>query len=194
MILNYFDIILLIPLLWGLYKGFSKGFILSISSLLALLLGIWGACVFSKQVATWLQVSLELQGDYLQLAAFILTFIMAVVLVHLLAKLMHKLIKAIALNPLNRAVGIIFEVTKNALLISAFLLVVNYLDQKFPFLPEQKKEESMLYTPLSKLLPTIYPYLNFDQLEIPELPNISDLSFPLQDSISTQDSLHQKKQ
>ena len=45
--MNYFDIIFVIPLLWGAYKGFSKGFVLEIASFVALGLGVWGGLKFS---------------------------------------------------------------------------------------------------------------------------------------------------
>jgi len=38
--MNYFDIMIAIPLIWGIYKGFKKGFIIEIASFIALGLGI----------------------------------------------------------------------------------------------------------------------------------------------------------
>ena len=46
--MNYLDIIIIIPLIWGAYKGFRKGFIIEIASLIALILGIWGGINFSS--------------------------------------------------------------------------------------------------------------------------------------------------
>jgi hypothetical protein len=39
-----------------------------------------------------------------------------------------------------------------------------------PFIPEEHKENSLLYQPLSRLAPAIFPFLNFDEIKdrIPE--------------------------
>jgi membrane protein required for colicin V production len=48
--MNYLDIILAIPLLWGLYKGVSKGIIKELASLVALIVGIYGAVHFADSI------------------------------------------------------------------------------------------------------------------------------------------------
>ena len=45
--MNYIDIILAIPLVWAVYRGFTKGFIIEIASLIAMVLGVYGAIHFS---------------------------------------------------------------------------------------------------------------------------------------------------
>ena len=45
--MNYVDIILAAPLLLGAFKGFKKGLIIELISLIALAVGIWGAVHFS---------------------------------------------------------------------------------------------------------------------------------------------------
>lgn len=45
--MNYIDIILLLPLLYGAYRGFSRGLIIEVATLLGLLLGVYIAIKFS---------------------------------------------------------------------------------------------------------------------------------------------------
>ena len=49
-------------------------------------------------------------------------------------------------------------------LISIVLVFVNSIDRRFPFIPEQHKENSLLYRPLSRLAPAIFPFLNFGEV------------------------------
>ncbi len=175
--MNYFDIILIIPLLWGVYVGYTKGLVLNVASLLALLLGIWGACIFSKQVADSLMQHTGADERYMPVIAFIITFLLVVIGVHLLAKLLNKLIKAIALSFVNRMLGVVFSVGKNALFLSVFLLILNFIDARFPFISPKMKQQSLLYNPLSKIVPTIYPYLNFQEIELPEI-SVPELPTP----------------
>ena len=44
--MNYIDIIILVIIGYGLVKGFINGLIIEVASVLALILGIWGAIRF----------------------------------------------------------------------------------------------------------------------------------------------------
>ena len=163
--LNYFDLIISIFLLWSAYRGITKGFLIMVASLVALILGIWGAIRFSNLTAEFLLQQFEWNTRYLGLIAFAVTFIGIVVLVHLLARGMDKLVKAVALGFANRLAGLLFGVLKTALIISIILVIINSIEQRVPFIPEEHKENSLLYEPLSKLAPAIFPYLNFEDLK-----------------------------
>jgi len=162
--MNYFDAIFAIFFLWSIYKGLTKGFIIMASTLAALLFGIWGAVHFSDITSDLLYRHLNLQTQYLSLISFALTFILIVIAVHILARAIDKLLKAVALGFLNRLAGMLFGILKTALIISIILVLVNNIDKRVPFIPEEHKEGSLLYEPLSKLAPAIFPFLNFNQI------------------------------
>ena len=46
--MNYLDIIIAVPLLYGLIKGFSNGLVKEVTSLLALFIGVYVAINFSE--------------------------------------------------------------------------------------------------------------------------------------------------
>ena len=163
--LNYFDIVISIFLLWSAYRGISKGLLIMAASLAALVLGVWGAIRFSGLTADFLVQQFEWSTRYLSLIAFAVTFIGIVILVHLLARAMDKLVKAIALGFVNRLAGMLFGILKTALIISIVLVIINSIERRIPFIPEEHKENSLLYQPLSKLAPAIFPYLKFEDLK-----------------------------
>ena len=163
--LNYFDIVISIFLLWSAYRGISKGLLIMAASLAALVLGVWGAIRFSGLTADFLVQQFEWTTRYLSLIAFAVTFIGIVILVHLLARAMDKLVKAVALGFVNRLAGMLFGILKTALIISIVLVIINSIERRIPFIPEEHKENSLLYQPLSKLAPAIFPYLKFEDLK-----------------------------
>jgi membrane protein required for colicin V production len=162
--MNYFDIIFLIAFLWSAYRGITKGFVVMAASLAALIVGIWGAIRFSDLTFNFLARNFELRTQYLSLVAFALTFILIVLLIHLLARLIEKLLKAVSLNFLNRIAGLFFGLIKTAFILSVILVVINTIDKKLPVIPEEHKANSLLYEPLSKLAPAIFPYLKFEHI------------------------------
>ncbi|MFO8235103.1 MAG: CvpA family protein [Bacteroidales bacterium] len=163
--MNVIDLVFALILIWSAYRGFVKGFILQLSTLAALLLGILGAIEFSDFTAVLLKDTFNINADYLNIIAFAVTFIIIIIAIHLLARLIEKLIKAIALGFVNRILGIIFGVAKVAFVISIILVLVNKANDKYNFLPEEKTEKSLLYKPLSQFAPMIFPYLNFKDIK-----------------------------
>ncbi len=163
--LNYFDVIILILLLWSAYRGITKGFLIMAASLAALVLGVWGAIRFSDLTATLLVEHLALRSKYTSLIAFAVTFVGIVIAVHLLARAMDKLVKAVALGWANRIAGLVFAVLRTAFLISIVLVILNSIDRRLPFIPREHKENSLLYGPLSRFAPAIFPYLNFEDIK-----------------------------
>ena len=114
--MNYVDIILVVPLLWGAYKGFKKGLVIELISLIALALGIWGAVHFSDFASNLLSDSID--QKYLSLTAFMVTFITIVVLVYFIGKLMEKVVDIVQLKFVNKLLGACFGLLKFGLIIS----------------------------------------------------------------------------
>ena len=100
--MNYFDYILLVPILYGLYRGFTKGLILELASLVALVAGIYGAIHFSSFTFEYLNEFVEVEPSYLQLASYGLTFLLIVLVITLTGKVLTLLVKMVALGFINR--------------------------------------------------------------------------------------------
>jgi membrane protein required for colicin V production len=158
-----FDIIFAILLIWGAYKGITKGFVKQLASLAALVIGIWGAYKFSGFTSEVLFKHSD--NQYIPIISFSITFIAIIVLVNLLGKLLDTLLKSISVNIFNRIVGGVFGVAMFAFIISIVLMVVNRINEQIQFLPEEKQKESVLYVPLSQFAPKIFPYLKFEKLQ-----------------------------
>ena len=43
-------------------------------------------------------------------------------------------------------------------------VIIKGIDRRIPFIPEEHKENSLLFQPLSRLAPAIFPFLNFDEI------------------------------
>ncbi|NOQ27109.1 MAG: CvpA family protein [Bacteroidales bacterium] len=163
--MNTIDLVFAVVLLWSAYRGYSKGFIVQLATLAALLLGILGAVMFSDYTSSLIIKKFEVSGNYLPIISFAVTFIVIVIAVHLLAKMLNKLIDAIALGIVNRLLGVLFSVLKIAFIVSIVLVLVNKIDNKYNFIPNETKEKSLLYMPLSNFAPMIFPYLNFEKMK-----------------------------
>ncbi len=162
--MNTIDLVFAILLLWSAYRGYTKGFIIQLATLAALLLGILGAVMFSDITSSLIIKKFDISGQYLPIISFAVTFVVIVIAVHLFARMLNKLIDAIALGIVNRLLGVLFSVLKIAFIVSIILVLINKADNKYNFIPDETKENSLLYKPLSNFAPMIFPYLNFDKI------------------------------
>ena len=155
--MSYLDIILCIPLIWGLYKGFTKGLVIQVASLLALVLGVYGAVLFSGLTQELLEANFQIDNKYLPLIAFVATFVAIVVAVHFLGKVLEKTIDMIALGLFNKIFGAVFGFLKAALILSVLVFVLELIDAQLSVIPQKEKNKSILYGPMGELIPTIAP-------------------------------------
>ncbi len=158
-----FDIIFLVIFIWASYKGFSKGLVFQLATLTALVIGIFGAVKFSEYLTPVLIERFNMGGEYLPLFSFAIIFLAIIVLVHFIGRLLEKIIEAVALGFINRLSGAIFSSVKAAFLISIVLVIFNTIESHSPFLPKAQINQSIMYKPLSRLAPLVFPYLNFGQ-------------------------------
>jgi membrane protein required for colicin V production len=164
--MNYIDIIIIVILGIAMIRGFVNGFVRELASLAALILGIWGAIKFSSFTAARLYDYFDMTGKYVGIIAFIITFLIIVVIIHFIGLLVDKLMKAVALGFINKLLGIAFGLLKSVLIMSVIFMVLNAIEQHRPFLPKEKIEGSMLYNPISDIAPAIFPIIgeaNFGQ-------------------------------
>jgi membrane protein required for colicin V production len=158
--MSYLDIVFAIPLVWFAWKGFTKGLIIELAGLIALALGIYISLRFAGFTAKKLDSLFGLSQDYLNLLAFVVTFVGVVALVFLFAKLIEGAIKKVNLSLLNKLAGMVFAMMKAALILSSLIYVLNRFDAKHQFLPDSVRQKSLLFSPVEKLAPAIYPYMD----------------------------------
>jgi membrane protein required for colicin V production len=158
--MNYIDIILIILLLLAAFNGFRKGLITEVASLAALVLGVWGAIEFSYITSEFLTEKMGWEPGNLNIISFIITFIVIVILVHLVGNSLSKLVEAAMLGWANRITGLIFGVAKTAFILSILLLIFNKIDEDVHILSQKTKMNSQLYEPMRKFAPSVFPFIS----------------------------------
>ena len=157
--MSIIDIVLGALLLFGLIRGAIKGLFVEISSLCALVLGVFGAIHFSYFVADLIESKVDWDEKTMNIVAFATTFVIIVLAISLAGKALTKLADFAALGMLNKLLGGVFGALKIGLILSVLLIVFNKLNKTLPFMEEDQLEESILYKPVKSLAPMIFPTL-----------------------------------
>jgi membrane protein required for colicin V production len=157
--MNYIDIIILIFIVLAVIKGFAKGFIISLTSLAGLVLGI----LFSIKYAGVLAVNLESvfgnHSKFIYIAAYILCFALIVFIVHIIGKSIEKVMEIAALGFVNRIGGSLLGIVKVLFVFSAIFYLLKIIDPKSQIIKPETKQKSFFYQPLEFMLPSTLPFL-----------------------------------
>ncbi len=160
--MNILDILIGIPLIYAIYKGFTKGFVYEVASLIALILGVYGAIHFSDFTAELIQDTFNYESQYMEYISFIVTFIAIVIGINLIGKIVDKMVESVALGFVNRLLGIAFGLMKGIILLSIVVHLLNYVNDRFSFISEEKKKESLLYVPMTHISDTLFDFFDSD--------------------------------
>ena len=155
--MNIFDIIITALLLFGFVRGLVKGLFVEVASLAALIGGVYGAIHFSYLISNFLKEYVTWNTEYISLAAFAITFIVIIVVISLLGKALTKIANFASLGIINKILGGVFGVLKIGLILSVVFIFFGKMNETIPFIKKETLDESILYRPVKKIAPTIFP-------------------------------------
>ncbi len=157
--MSVIDIVLGALLLFGLIRGAIKGLFVEVASLLALVLGVYGAIHFSYFVSDFLTPKVSWNEKTINIVAFAITFVIIVITISLAGKVLTKLANFAALGLLNKLLGGVFGALKIGLILSIILSVFNKLNNTLPFMDKEDLKDSILYEPVKSIAPLVFPNL-----------------------------------
>lgn len=138
------DILLVLPLLFFIFMGWKKGLVREVATLAGVLLGVWASVHLSQQVVPLL----GLDGESAVLIAFIVTFLVALMLTYLLGRCIEGLMKAAKLSLINRMAGAVLGTVKALCILAVLLNFLVMIDSNEIILKPTVKEKSVLYQPV----------------------------------------------
>jgi len=155
----YLDIFIAIPIAWGMFRGFRRGFIIELCTLMALILGVYGAATFGDMAGQYLESEFNTDPRLSLVLAFTIIFIIIVVAVFIFGRVLEKVIKMVALGLINKLVGMLFGGLKFALIVSSFFFIINGFPLLEKLVSPELKKDSYLYEPVSQIAPKLFPIL-----------------------------------
>ena len=157
--MNIIDIIIACLLLFGLIIGYKRGLFVELTSLVGLVLGVYGAIHFSYFLSNFLESKVSWDPSLIQVMAFAGTFIIIVIALVLLGKALTTIAETIMLGFFNKILGAVFGALKYALILSVVLIIFSEFNKTFKFMDKSKTRDSVLYEPVKNLAPFIFPKL-----------------------------------
>ena len=177
MILKIIDIIIVLAMVWFGYKGIKRGLILEVFSIIALLVGGWGAIYLSNITGKLIGA----ESEIMHLISLAITFFICNLVVFLIGKLFKVSISFVISDFVDKALGFVFGVFKILFLAGIVFYYIVSVDVNPNVLTANAKEKLLLYKPA-------YVTANF---LLPKIKSANEIIKENRPTIST-DSLLQK--
>lgn len=159
--MNTADIILVVLLVAGAFFGYKKGLILELISIIAFVLAIFGGFKLLHVGMEYVSKVYDGFGTLLPFVAFLVLFVLIIILVNTVGKILKKIIDWTPLGIFDNILGAVLGVLKWALAISIVIWVVSALH--IDFADETLSESRILpitnrmLTAVGDFISTIFP-------------------------------------
>ena len=155
---NLVDFLILVPLVYGAFRGFHQGLLMEMSTFFGLLLGVFLSLKYAGVVEGWLREWTGMSGGYSYYVAFGVTFVVVIVAINVVGRLLTRLVDAVSLGMFNKLLGVVVGVLKGALVVCVVVLVVDWVDRRYEVVPGEAKEGSCFYVPVLDFSRSVYRY------------------------------------
>lgn len=146
-----FDLIFVIVIGLAFWWGFQKGVIHTIFAILVYFFGVLGAVRFSYILIKYLKQWTGLSQKPLSVIAFILMFLLIVLMVRIVEWLLESVLQQFSLNGANKIAGGVLH----ALAGLYFLCVLLWYGKGFNIVPKDQREMSHVYRYIDNIAPSV---------------------------------------
>lgn len=157
--MNTTDILLLLPVLFGIIRGIWSGLIQEIAGIVGVALGITLGYLFNEPVVHFLNQNLEISIETANIAGFILLFVTGYIVVLVIAKVLTKGAKIMALGMVNRLLGGLFSGIKYLVLTLVLLSAFVRINETAHIVEKEKLDASRVYTTYIELSQLLWEYV-----------------------------------
>ena len=150
--MSVLDIALAVLILFGAYGGYKDGFIVSLFSVFAIVLGLLGGFKLMGNLMVVLANKYNIDEKVLPYLAFALVFVIIVIVVNLLGKLIKASIDTPIFGVADHVAGALFGMIRVTFMLSIVLWIVDSLKVDFP---DQWTANSWLHSRIASFAPKI---------------------------------------
>lgn len=131
--------------MFGLIRGFMKGFIRELAAILGIFLGIVASYVLADKVFKYFTIYFKEVDFELRIISYVVVFFATILLINALASLLTRTLKLIALNGINRILGAIFGGFKWLVLLIVLCFFLNQIQKNRTLFQKSTLRESKVY-------------------------------------------------
>jgi membrane protein required for colicin V production len=136
------DLVFAVILVLAVLKGYQRGLIIGLFSLVAVIIGLAAALKLSTVVAGYIGQAVKVSEEWLPLISFVVVFLIVLLLIRLGAKAIEKTFEVVLLGWVNKLGGIILYAAIYTIVLSVLL----FYAEQMKLLQQETIEKSMTYS------------------------------------------------
>jgi membrane protein required for colicin V production len=162
--ISFFDIVILLLLIWGGYRGYNKGAIIESLSLFAMLAGMVISIVITKLVYNFFVTKSDVPALF---SAIVLgsIFVGAIMFSNFIGLKVKEGIGDVQKGTKNKVIGMIFGVVKYFFMIAIYVVVAYNINDKGQFLPNSERN-SKLANGSKFVITKAFPNLKMENIKV----------------------------
>lgn len=146
------DLIILMPLIYGAYKGYKRGFIMSLFLLLAVVVGLYAAFHFTDVIVGYGKEHFSWKSNYIAPVTFLILFLVVGAGIYFGGKVLESVIKLVKLSILNSLAGALLGLLQWTYFVGSLLLMLISFDQKESIISKETKQHSLILPAMTTVL------------------------------------------
>ncbi len=127
------DLLFVVILVFAVLKGYQRGLIVGLFSLVAVIIGLAAAMKLSTVVAGYIGRAVKVSDEWLPVISFVIVFLIVILLIRLGARAIEKTVEVAMLGWLNKIGGVVLFA---AIYTTVFSVLLFYLEQMKLIQPE----------------------------------------------------------
>jgi len=155
--MNLLDFLILVPVVWLCIRGFMKGLIIELATLIGIVLGILAAYHFAGDMQNILKDFFTFSERATRIVSYIIIFVIVWLLVYIIGKILEKTVDLVAMGWLNKLLGAIIGIAKGIVLVCIIFFLIEKFDPSQKVIKPHVKEKSMFYQPMIELVHFVVP-------------------------------------
>ena len=142
--MNGIDILILLVLIYGAWKGWHSGLIKQAFGIIGVFVGLYVARLLYEQVGEELAPHLGTSASIANIVAFVVIWVGTPILLGILGEMLTYVLKWVYLGGINSLLGCVVGVVKYMFLLGAVANVLNITH----LMPEEAQQKSLLFNPM----------------------------------------------
>lgn len=170
----FIDFIILLLIIWAIYKGWQAGFIKEIMSMIGFFAGLLVAAALYSNFGEYLAPRIGAAPAVSDIIAFVMLWVIVPILLGLVANILTKALKGMKMGLPNSVLGAVVSTLKYMVLMSCIFNVMSFTGM----ISSAKAKESLLYEPVKGSLEKAFHLMNRQKVDNESVPLQEDNTKP----------------
>jgi membrane protein required for colicin V production len=136
------DLFFAVVIVLAIFKGYQRGLIVGLFSLVAVVIGLAAAMKLSAVAASYIGKTVNISQEWLPVVSFIIVFVLVVLLIRLGANAIERTVEVVMLGWLNKLGGILLYVVIYTIVFSVLL----FYAEQIKLLQPATIQQSVIYS------------------------------------------------